>query len=72
MPRTRRVNFRASNEMLKAITDDVEKIQEESAQIWAVLRVNNTRTQEAAETMTKLLEQQEESIQKLITIAGRA
>lgn len=72
MSRTRRVNFKASNEMLKAITEDVDKIQEESAQMWAVLRVNNTRTQEAAENMTKLLEQQEESIQKLITLSGRA
>lgn len=70
---TRRVNsLKASNERLRAITKDVNKIQEESAQTWAVLQVNNVRTKELRANMDKLLARQEESVQKLIALASKA
>ncbi|MFC9778347.1 hypothetical protein [Paenibacillus chitinolyticus] len=73
MLRTRRVNsLKASNERLQAITKDVNKIQEGSAQAWAVLQVNNVRTKELGAKMDKLLARQEESVQKLIALANKA
>ncbi|MFD0714771.1 hypothetical protein [Paenibacillus sp. GCM10027626] len=73
MRQTRRSHsLKASHERLLAITNDINRIQEESAQTWAVLKINNVRTKELRENMDKLLSRQEESFKKLVALAGKA
>ncbi|AGA59984.1 hypothetical protein Theco_3980 (plasmid) [Thermobacillus composti KWC4] len=74
MLQNRRLNNRlkASNERLLAITKDIGRIQEESLRAWTIVEINQVRTKELRENLDELLLKQEESLNRLVTLAAKA
>lgn len=64
--------LKASNERLLALSKDIDRIQEKSLRAWAAVEVNQIRTKELHEHMDELLSKQEESLNRLVTLALKA
>lgn len=64
--------LKASNERLQAITKNINRIQKQSARAWTSAEMNMIRTKELREDLDKLLIEQEESLIRLTTLAGRS